>query len=232
MNLKSKFFFLVIGVIALGSLLVIPIVKGTTQQRTSSTIADKDTYVDTANPLSNYGGVNYLWCGFGLFADIREAFFHFSFTDKPSNITKAELSLDIFGVSQTMVLTLSVINANWDELTMDWTNKPSYGQYIGQFTVSSSDIYKIDLTNLLTPRTSISICVNMTIDDYVDDYVYITSREGYILSSDAPQIIWTYLVDVPDLPAISGYDIIIIFGSIFTIGVFLTSKSKRKKITP
>ena len=128
------------------------------------------------------------------------------------------------------LLTMSIIEASWNEFTMDWITKPPYGQIIGLFTVPSSDIYKNDITSLLTPRTEISICVNITIDNYVEDYVYITSREGYYLSSDAPQIIWTYLVDVPESPAIPSYSVFIIIGIIGTIGIFLTKKIKRKEV--
>jgi len=82
---------------------------------------------------------------------------------------------------------------------------------IGQFFVTSSDIYKIDISSLLTARTEISICVNMTFDDIVDDFVYITSREGYYLTSDAPQIIWTYHETVPTVPElqIPSYNLIV-----------------------
>jgi len=193
-----------------------------------STIADKDTYVDTANPTSNYGGASNLWCGFGIFSDIREAYFHFSFSDKPSNVTKAELSIDIWGVSQTMDLTMSIIDESWNEFTMEWISKPAHGQIIGQIMATSSDVYKIDITSLLTARTEISICINMTIDDYVDDYVYITSREGYILTSDAPRIIWTYEVIVPEVQ-IPSYNILIIVGIIGVTVLLLKRNIKKNK---
>ena len=123
---------------------------------------------------------------------------------------------------------MSIIDESWDELTMDWMNKPAHGQTIGPLVATSSDIYKIDITSLLTARTEISICVNMTFDDIVDDYVYITSREGYYLTSDAPQIIWTYLETVPTAPdpggEIPSYNIFIIIGIIGVIGFFLKKK--------
>ncbi|MFX1297861.1 MAG: DNRLRE domain-containing protein [Promethearchaeota archaeon] len=228
MKSKNKFLVLISVFIVIGLVISMPSVKGTVKQRKKLTIADKDTYVDTVNPSSNYGSAIYLRCGFGIFNDIREAYFHFSFSDKPSNITKAELSLDIWGVSQTMVFTMSIIDVGWNEFTMNWTNKPPYGQIIGQFTVPSSDIYKNDITSLVTPRTEISICVNVTIDNSVDDYVCITSREGS--STDAPQIIWTYLVDVPESPAIPSYSVFIIIGIIGAIGIFLTKKIKGKEV--
>lgn len=180
--------------------------------------------------MSNYGGVNNLRCGFSITYEIRESYFHFSFSDKPDNVTKAELSLDIWGVYQTIPLTLSIVNDSWDELTMDWMDKPAHGQLIGQLLVASSDVYKIDITSLLTARTEISICVNMTFDDIVDDYVYITSREGYYLTSDAPQIIWTYHETVPEVPElqIPSFNVFIIIGIIGVIGFFLKKKIEKK----
>lgn len=228
MKSQNKFLFFIVVFIVVGLFIYSPSIQATVEQRTTSSIADKDTYVDTDTPLSNYGGSNNLMCGFGISGDIREAYFHFSFSDKPTNITKAELSLDIWGVSQTMVLTMSIINVGWDELTMDWMNKPVHGQTIGQFTVATSDIYKIDITSLLATRTEISICVNNTIDNYVGDFVYITSKEGYILSSDAPQIIWTYLAEVSESPAIPNYNVFFIIGIICVIGLFLARKMRNK----
>lgn len=231
MKSKNKNLILICFFFAVGLVIITPTINGIEQEKTKSTIADKDTYVDTDNPLSNYGGVNNLKCGFSISYEIREAYFHFSFSDKPDNVTKAELSFDIWGVYQTMPLTLSIIDASWDELTMDWMDKPAHGQTIGQITVSSSDIYKIDITSLLTARTEISICVNMTFDDIVDDYVYITSREGYYLTNDAPQIIWTYLETVPEVPEVQipSYNVFIIIGIIGVIGFFLTKKMEIKK---
>jgi len=234
MKLINKNLILICFFFAVGLVIITPTINGIEQEKTTSTIADKDTYIDTDNPLSNYGGVNNLRCGFSYSYEIREAYFHFSFPDKPENVTKAELSLDIWGVSQTMDLTLSIINESWGELTMDWMSRPAHGQTIGPLVAASSDIYKIDITSLLTTRTEISICVNMTFDDVVDDYVFITSREGYFLTSDAPQIIWTYLETVPAAPdvpdgVIPSYNVFIIIGIIGIIGFFLKKKIEIKK---
>ncbi len=230
---KKAIFFYIGLIIVLGTIFILPKGWGITIEKSISSIADKDTYVDTANPTSNYGGTSNLMSGWGIFSDIREAYFHFTFTDKPENVTKAELSLDIWGVSQTMELTLSIIDVSWNEFTLDWITKPVHGQTIGKIIAPSSGIYKFDITSLLTSRTEISICVNMTIDDYVTDYVYITSREGYYswATEDAPQIIWTFLETVSDSPvdAIPGYDTFFVIGIMIIFGFLLTRKIRNKK---
>ncbi len=231
MKSKNKLNVLIGFFIFVGFVISTPAIRGAVAQKTRSTIADKDTYINEAFPTSNYGGDINLYCGYGYLGYyIKETYFHFSFSDKPTNITKAELSLDIWAVTQTMVLTMCIIDVGWDEYTMDWLNKPAHGQLIGKFTVTSSRIYKIDLTSLLTPRVAISICVNISIDDYVDAVAYITSREGYYSSSDAPQIIWTYLATVSETPAIPSYSLFIIFGIMGLIGLFLTKKISSKEV--
>ncbi|KKL79478.1 hypothetical protein LCGC14_2014420, partial [marine sediment metagenome] len=79
-----------------------------------------------------------------------------------------------------------------------WSNKPTKRDKIGNLLVSGNGIYRFDVTNLIANASSISICVYIDDENYVIDYVYITSREGYSSWSpeDAPQLIWTYLDNV------------------------------------
>lgn len=217
-------------IIILGLNLYLPSVKGVLVEKTSSTIADMDTYVDTDNALSNYGGVNYLYSGFSYSGDFKESYFHFDISSKPENVTKAELSLDIFGVSQTMNLTVSIIEESWNELTMTWMNKPIHDVIIGNIVATSSDIYSIDITSLLASRSAISFCVNMTVDLIaVLDYVFITSREGYYLSSDAPQIIWTYLETEATPPPFNPFILIVVVIVVLGLGITIFLVLKRNK---
>ena len=170
----------------------IPTIKGVEKELTISMIADKDTYVDKSS--SNFGGQDYLVVKYPF----KEAYFHFNFSDKPTTFTKAEISLDFWSVSETMNFTVCLINASWEETTMIWSNKPAKGDKIGNLIVSGNRIYKIDVTNFIVNLSSISICVYIDEENYIVDYAYITSREGYSSWSpeDAPQLIWTYLDDV------------------------------------
>ena len=193
MHSTKKTIFIFMGILVFfGILLSLPTGRAITRERYISTTAVKDTYVDTANPTSNYGGVNYLMSGFGIFSDIREAYFYFDFSNKPQSYIRAEISLDFWGVSQTMNYTVCLVDQSWSENSMTWINKPDKGEIIGNILVTSSDIYTIDVTSLISGRNNISICVYIEVDNYVDDYAYITSKEGFYLDEDAPQLKWVY----------------------------------------
>ena len=189
-NNKKVIFFFIGLIIILSTIFILPKGWGITREKSISSIADKDTYVDTANAMSNYGGVNNLMTGFSLFGEIREAYFHFNFDDKPSDYIRAEISLEFWGVSQTMNFTVCLIEESWDEYSMTYLNKPSKGQTIANLIVISSDIYTIDITSLISGRINISVCVYIELDNYINDYAYITSREGYYFIEDAPQLLW------------------------------------------
>jgi len=222
MKSKSKFLLLMIFLIFLGLIFDSTTVRGTPEQRTTSTIADEDTWVDYYLPLDAFGDEHQLRCSYR-----RHALFHFSFSNKPSDITKAELSLDISGVNQTTILTMNMSEEQWDE-GINWFSAfaygPFYSQALGNFTVSSNNIYKINLTSILTPKTEISIGIYIANSTFVEG-VYITSKEGYTLLEEAPQIIWTYFAVV----SIPSYNIFIIIGIISAIGIFLVDTIKRKK---
>ena len=69
-NKKAIFFYLRL-VDILGTIFIIPKGWGITRQKSIFFLADKDTYVDTAYVMSNYGGLNSLMTGFSMFADIK-----------------------------------------------------------------------------------------------------------------------------------------------------------------
>lgn len=196
---KKRLLGLVCLLIIFGVMSDITLVKGGTNYITISTIASKDTYVNSYHPTSNYGGQNSLSAGFYFTGDILESYLFFSFIDKPDNWVKAEISLDIWGVDMTMNLTASLIEENWDEYTMTYINKPIAGPFedeevITYLLITSSGIYKFDISDYIQGRENISVCLYTEIENYVDDYIYITSREGYYswAPEDAPQLIWTY----------------------------------------
>lgn len=194
---KQNVILFLLGIILIfGLFITIPSTKAITRERYISTIAEKDTYVDTANPTSNYGGVSYLMTGFGLFGDIREAYFYFNFSDKPQSYIRAEISLEFWGVSQTMNYTICLIEESWNEYSMTWLNKPDKGEVIDNIMVTTDTIYKIDVTSLISGRNNISICVYVEIENFVEDYSYITSKEGFYIDEDAPQLQWVFTENV------------------------------------
>jgi len=166
---------------------------------TKASIADKDSYVDTGNPTSNYGGQDWLYVG-EFIGDWNEAYLHFNFSNKPADWIKAEISLNFWGVDETLSVTISLINESWGEYTINWMNKPEHGEVIDEILVTEDRIYKIDVTDYVNDTDGISICVNAS--DYLQSgYFYIDSSEGGWVWDDSeyPQLIWTYSYELEDV---------------------------------
>ncbi|MEE9378371.1 MAG: DNRLRE domain-containing protein [Candidatus Lokiarchaeia archaeon] len=193
--MRKRIIILVVVLFLGGFIFITPSTEAITRDQTISTVAEKDTYVNTYDPTSNFGGQDYALSGFYYTGDLLEAYFYFNFSDKPSDYTKAEISLDFSSVSETMNITICLIEEVWDEYTMTWlSNKPAKGNEIISSVITQDNIYKFDVTNYIDGRNNLSICVYITIDNYVEDYFYITSREGFSSYSpeEAPQLVWTY----------------------------------------
>lgn len=161
--------------------------KAIIRDRTISTVAEKDSYVDSDDPTSNYGGQDWLIFG-NYLSGWNEAYLYFNFSDKPAGWTKAEISIDMYSVSETFNATLSLINDTWNEYTIIWINKPVHREVITTFTVGAEKIYKFDITDYIEGKNSISICLNAS--NYLQNgYVKADAKEGYF---SAPQLVWTY----------------------------------------
>ncbi len=156
------------------------------------TVAEKDTYVNSFSAPSNYGGQNYLYSGFYLGGDVCESYFYFNFSGKPVDYIRAEIFLDIWSVGQTINLTVSLIEESWNEYTMNYASIPTKGVTISNMLLTSDVEYKINITDYVSGRDNISICVYCEVENYVNDYVIINSREDSSYS-DVPKLIWTRL---------------------------------------
>ena len=169
--------------------------KGLQQENTISIEADKDTYVSSADPLSNFGNLTLVRVGY-LGDSIYIAYFHFDLSDKPKNFFKAEISLhpSKFYIGETVTFSIGSIEENWDELSMTWMNKPNSSEKITSFLATGAvwlPTYEIDITDYVTGKTNISVCVY--IDNYVDDWYLFCTREHTIYPSDRPLLILTYM---------------------------------------
>jgi hypothetical protein len=186
--MKNKKIFVIIGITILILMMNTSFTRGITT--TISTIVEKDSYVDSYSPDSNKGGKDWL-----IFGDYvlgwNEAYLYFNFSDKPASWTKAEISIDMYSVSETFNVTASLINDTWGEYTIDWLNKPEHREIITTFTVAEGKVYTIDVSNYIEGN-GISICLNAS--DYLQTgYVQARAREGGSSSLfPAPQLIWTY----------------------------------------
>jgi hypothetical protein len=153
------------------------------------TVAEKDTYINSYYPSNNYGGQN--WIIIGDYMGMCEAYFHFNFTDKPTVWKRAEISVDLYSVSATTQITITLITASWEEYGLTWLNKPAHGQIITQITAAASQIYRFDVSPYIEGRTALSICINSSTVAQTG-YIQGTAREGVYSFSpeDAPTLHW------------------------------------------
>lgn len=221
-----------IGLILLSSLLFITIPSFGSSQltttATSSSMATKDSHVDSGDGLSNYGGQD--WLIFGLyFSDLREAYLEFDTSSPPANWTKAEIKIDMYSISETTQLTVSLITESWSELSINWMNKPAHEQVITTMTVAAEEIYSIDVTNFIS-GSSLSICINAT--TLPTGYVQACSKEGHIGEPlmEGPKIVWTY--PTPTIPSgtIPGYELTILaIAMLSVLAILVLNKIKTPK---
>jgi len=126
-----------------------------------------------------------------------------------------------------MNLSYCIIEEPWDEYTMVFNNRPAIGMEITQLVVTQDGVYKVDVSDFIGGRTSISICVYISYDNYVHDYVNITSREGFISQVYAPKLIWTYEKEVSKPEAIPGYNLIVLLGILSIVSIIIGKKIKK-----
>lgn len=192
---------------------------------TSSALATKDCYVDSGSPTSNFGDLDWLYFGYRYyFLAFTEAYIGFDTSSPPTNWTKAEVEIDMYSISETTQLTISVITGNWGELDITWVDKPAHGQEITKLTVFNEQIYAIDVTNFIS-GSSLSICINATA--LPAGYVQATSREGhsgYIFYGS--KLIWTY--PTTEGPTIPGYNLLILLCSVSLISATIIKKQIKK----
>ena len=192
------------------------------------TVAKEDTYVDMDNPTANNGGKD--WLIVGKWIKPNEAYLYFEFEDEPDEWKEVEISLNPYYVSETMKVEIYLIEAGWDELTLNWINKPNKSKLIETLTVAEGDIYKFEVTDevedlLDDDEEGISIC--MSTDITSSGYFQAYSIEGYSEKDDAPQLIWTYDVVVIDEDYLLA--IIVIGGIAGVVIIIVLVVDNRKK---
>jgi len=197
-------------------------------QERERTEAKKDTYVEMYDPTANNGGKD--WLIVGKWLKPTEAYLYFEFEDEPDNWKEVEISLDIYYVSETMNVEIYLIKASWDELTLNWINKPNKSKLIDSFTVAETDIYKFEVTDevedlLEDDKERISICISTNITS--NGHFQATSREGYSQKDDAPLLIWRYEIVID----VDYYIPIIVIGGIVgvIIIIVLVVDNRKKK---
>jgi len=184
-----KKYILIICFLAITSFIPSIQAKDVNISATTSSLATKDSYVHSDNPTSNYGGQDWLIFGYYFTLYLTEAYIEFDISLRPSGWTKAEIEIDMYSISETTQLTVSLITESWDELTINWMNKSTHGQEITRLTVATEQVYTIDVTSFIS-GSSLSICINAT--SLPTGYVQATSREGDCSYGPGPNLTWTH----------------------------------------
>lgn len=134
----------------------------------------------------------------------QESYFHFTFSNRPSNWSKAVFKFTVSQASSSIKLTASVVTGTWIEDQIIWANKPDHDKVITtskQINAGKDSDYIIDVTQALEGIDSdVTICLNATAGED-DSEVSIYSREGATnLKGDldyAPRIVWTEVIPDP-----------------------------------
>ncbi|MHA1847012.1 MAG: DNRLRE domain-containing protein [Promethearchaeota archaeon] len=194
--LLSSAFLMMFSIIAVADCFVQPI--HATHETTAKVWASKDTFISSGEPTINYGGQDDLKVGFFslFYRDEYQAYIYLDLSSKPSTLISAEFYFYIWGVSQTMRFTLAISDEFWSEYYVDWEHKLSLTRILKSFLIAGDGFYKISITNSVMNRTGITLIFFIDELDFVNDYVYIDSRED-MFKDYRPALIFTYLEEEP-----------------------------------
>ena len=191
---------------------------------TRSIDCDRDSWVDKYNGDTNYGGTSSVTVGDYFFGP-TQAYYHFDNSNAESGWIEMEIYLYFFYASSTVDVGVGISSNNWSELTITWNNQPGNGTYIGYmlntgvpFTipVDVNDFTNGEITITLYGRRGGS-----------DGYLAGPTREGALLDSDIPRIIFTY-EGVDPIIITWIFIAVITISSIVGLTVFLLKTNKKK----
>ncbi|MHA2009714.1 MAG: CBM96 family carbohydrate-binding protein [Candidatus Hodarchaeales archaeon] len=201
-KLSLKILIILILSVVFNLLFITSDTKAVVRDTNITTISDKDTYIFSHTPNETAIIHAYLPTGFSSIniGHSYEAYFHFNFTDKPSNnfAYEAEISLYFWSGNEWQAInyTVCLIENYWQEDTITWDNAPIKGEKITNIIASSNGIYKFNVTPYIEGRSSISICVYIEIENYIQDMSYIWSKDMNFSPEDSykyPQLIWSFM---------------------------------------
>lgn len=148
-----------------------------------------DTYVDSANPSTNYGTDVTIRLR-GANSPFRNGLIHFDLSSVPagSTVTQASLTLSVSSDGSATGGTLSQVNGSWTETGVTYNTAPAVGAFI------------TNLASPATPNTTTTTDVTAAVVGHssVDWYMTTPSSDGVIYYSKeksaslSPQLIVTY----------------------------------------
>ncbi|MHA2038122.1 MAG: Loki-CTERM sorting domain-containing protein [Promethearchaeota archaeon] len=198
---------------------------------TQSSLATKDSYVHSDNNTTNYGDQVFLLFGHHLGLHLTEAYLEFDTSSPPAGWTNAEIEIDMFWISESTQLTVSLVTDAWEELTITWLNKPNHTQEITSLTVFDFKVYKINVANFISGST-LSVCINAT--TLPSGYVQATSQDGDWALGPGPTLTWTYPTPSTngggDGIVVPGYNTFLVLGALSVIcGIIIYRKTNKKR---
>ena len=154
-----------------------------------------DTYVELANPEANNGAKKDLKVG--KFVNATETYLYFEFDDDSTSYDEVDISLNIHNVTERMEIEVYLITDDWNEMTMNWTNKPKKSFLIDRFDITIEAEYSISVTDEVDYlidkyKDGISICIHHSDNETSDGSFQAISSEGYVEEDEAPLLIYKY----------------------------------------
>lgn len=150
-----------------------------------------DSYVNGAATTTNYGTSNYVVSKTS--ATNRYAYLKFDLRGLPDTIASAKLRLYVKSVTAADSRTVYALSDDtWDEATLTWANRPSYGAALASAYVPGSNRYiEWDVTSYIRAEYAgdgfASICVNDPVANHNTGIDFYTKEN----ISNIPQLVFT-----------------------------------------
>jgi len=187
----------------------------------------KDASVNTVFPNDNTGSNPWLWISSAENASFGrcQAYIYFELPSDFTNYNVMNLHFYILlgDIEATFNISIYRIVQDWDEMTLNWTGKPSLGEYILSRQVESHKTYDINVKNHLSSNI-FSICIIAEESQY--NFGQIPSKEHGSYTGDNRLAI--ILSNIDTIIIISVVGIAVIAGTA-VIGFFLYKRKKSKK---
>lgn len=186
----------------------------------------KDAFVSDNYPNDNFGTHPWLWISNWeiLSSGICQSYIYFNLPSdyqiyKTINLHFYVLLLDSL---HTFNISFYRINQDWDELTLNWSGKPSLGDYILTKEVEDQEIYEINIKSHLTSRV---FSIGIITEDSRLNFAEIASKEHGSVTNN--QKLAVVLNNEEFVIIMSAVGIAVISGAAL-LGYFLYRRKKAK----
>ena len=155
----------------------------------------------------------------------------FLLVTRPLVFAKAELWFQIINLQNSTTLHFYNCSYSWDEGTVTWNTAPSAGAYMGNISITTVGVYKLDITPFIN-ATGLSVpFFTVRINSTESTWVHMGCKETDAAYSGTTEIPPQIRFDYEEVPSI-GVDLFImtfISISLGIIGTIMVS-NKRKRL--